>query len=153
MEIKQTIKPKPDCEFCHGDGEVFDSVPYGSTSTLLPSLCECVEAQANEDDEIVLDVTDEVMYQIVLDILVGEYTHYDYRYYLGTYEGANQYANSELKEYWGEGETYYDDIGDWYMNSEQTMSAQLEYIEPFPNLPVMTAKGAFHFQPTGWRIE
>ena len=57
--MKQMIKPKPDCEFCYGDGMVYDSVPYGSTSALLPSFCECVEAQANEDDEIVLDLTED----------------------------------------------------------------------------------------------
>ena len=56
MMVKvQRIKPDPNCEFCHGEGTVYDSVPYGSTNVLMPSHCECVEIQANEADEIVLE--------------------------------------------------------------------------------------------------
>ena len=53
--IVQKIYPKQDCPHCHGNGEVFDIVPYGSTTAMMPSLCECVEAQADEDvDDIEL---------------------------------------------------------------------------------------------------
>lgn len=52
---KQVITPKLDCRYCHGTGEVYDSVPYGSGGAMLPSFCGCVEEQADEDtDEIVL---------------------------------------------------------------------------------------------------
>ena len=55
----QKIKPYPECSFCHGNGEVFDIVPYGSTTTSIPSFCECVECQTDEDtDEIELDLSE-----------------------------------------------------------------------------------------------
>lgn len=52
------IKPDPDCEYCHGTGEVLDWVDYGSTVVSMPSLCSCVEEQIPEDfdGEIELDV-------------------------------------------------------------------------------------------------
>ena len=50
----QKITPDPNCEFCNGDGVVYDSVPYGSTSVSMESYCGCVEEQANEDDDIVI---------------------------------------------------------------------------------------------------
>ena len=50
----QKIKPKPDCEYCHGEGTVYDTVDYGSTTAQLPNFCNCVEEQANENDEIEL---------------------------------------------------------------------------------------------------
>lgn len=54
----QKIKPEPNCPHCHGNGEVFDIVPWGSTTTSMASFCECVEAQADEDtDEIELDLS------------------------------------------------------------------------------------------------
>jgi hypothetical protein len=50
----QTITPDPNCEFCQGEGMVYDSVTYGSANWGMPSFCECVENQANEEDDIVL---------------------------------------------------------------------------------------------------
>jgi len=46
----QYIKPDPDCEFCT-DGWVFDSVPYGMGNVSMPSICGCVEEQADEDTD------------------------------------------------------------------------------------------------------
>jgi hypothetical protein len=43
------IKPNPNCTTCHGVGEVYDSVPYGSTTAQLVSFCGCVESQIPED--------------------------------------------------------------------------------------------------------
>ncbi len=51
----QHITPKSDCPDCFGTGEVYDTVPYGSTTAQLPSFCSCVEEQADEDtDEIMI---------------------------------------------------------------------------------------------------
>ncbi len=50
------ITPDPKCGECHGDGEVFDIVPYGSTVAHLPSFCDCVTDQVDyfhsDTDEI-----------------------------------------------------------------------------------------------------
>lgn len=57
----QTIKPRADCPFCHGSGEVNDWVPapFGSGSVPMPSLCECVDEQCDEDaDEVALDTSE-----------------------------------------------------------------------------------------------
>lgn len=43
------IKPDPNCKYCHGTGEVYDTVDYGSTVAYLPSFCSCVEEQIPED--------------------------------------------------------------------------------------------------------
>jgi len=52
----QRIRPDPDCKQCHGEGYVYDRVPYGSTYAMLPSYCSCVEEQADEDtDEIIIE--------------------------------------------------------------------------------------------------
>lgn len=52
----QVIKPVQSCPHCRGEGQVYDSVPWGATTTLMPSFCTCVEEQCDEDtDEIVLD--------------------------------------------------------------------------------------------------
>ena len=52
---KEYIKPVPDCEFCHGEGTVYDPVDYGSTTVQMSSFCNCVEEQADENtEEIVL---------------------------------------------------------------------------------------------------
>ena len=40
---------KPGCEWCHGTGIVCDMVDYGSTTVPMPSVCECVEG--DDDDE------------------------------------------------------------------------------------------------------
>jgi len=51
----QKIMPDPDCKFCRGEGMVYDTVDYGSTTAQFPTFCNCVEEQADEDtDEIVL---------------------------------------------------------------------------------------------------
>ena len=55
----QRIKPRPDCPSCFGEGTVYDTVDYGSTTAQLPSNCACVEEQADEDtDEIEIDLSD-----------------------------------------------------------------------------------------------
>ena len=54
-KIIERITPDPNCEFCHGEGTVYDSVTYGSTNWGMPSTCECVEMQTeHEDSEIVI---------------------------------------------------------------------------------------------------
>jgi len=50
-EKVQKIKPDPDCKWCYGDGVVYDTVDYGSTTAQLPSYCNCVEEQADEDTD------------------------------------------------------------------------------------------------------
>lgn len=58
----ETMKIKPDlnCKECHGTGEVFDIVDYGSTTASFPSFCSCVEEQIPEgfDGEIELDLNE-----------------------------------------------------------------------------------------------
>lgn len=59
------IKPKPGCKYCHGTGDVYDAVPYGSTTAWLPSLCDCVCDQIPEDfddrhDDIEVDLDDTI---------------------------------------------------------------------------------------------
>ena len=43
------IQPDPNCEYCHGTGEVWDTVDYGSTTASFLSLCSCIEEQIPED--------------------------------------------------------------------------------------------------------
>ena len=45
------LKPNLDCKDCYGRGEVFDIVPYGSTTAHLPSFCHCIEEQIPEGRE------------------------------------------------------------------------------------------------------
>jgi len=55
----QTIKPDPNCPECHGTGEVYDWVDYGSTRVSMPSFCSCVENQTDEDAHAIeLDLSD-----------------------------------------------------------------------------------------------
>ena len=55
----QKIKPDLHCEYCHGSGEVYDSVPYGMGNTLMASWCSCVEEQVDQDtDDIQLDLSE-----------------------------------------------------------------------------------------------
>ena len=60
------IKPVPGCKYCHGSGEVYDIVPYGSTVAYLPSICICVEDQIpddfDDDEYVEIDLSD--MYEI-----------------------------------------------------------------------------------------
>lgn len=35
-------RPDPDCGICHGEGTVYDLVPYGSTNVQMPYPCECM---------------------------------------------------------------------------------------------------------------
>lgn len=45
------IKPDPNCKSCHGEGEAFDIVDYGSTTASMPTLCDCVVEQVPEGRE------------------------------------------------------------------------------------------------------
>lgn len=150
---KQFVKPDPDCVLCHGDGEVSDSVDYGDTKVSMPTFCDCVEMQVLDDAEIVLVLGDIAMYRITIDILIAEYSHAEYHYFFGTREEAESYTNSYLSAIWGEGETVYDEDTDYYMDNVLVKSAHLDGIEVYDRIPTMTAKGAFNFQPIGWRIE
>jgi hypothetical protein len=151
--MKQFIKPDPNCALCHGNGEVYDTVDYGSTTAQLPSFCDCVEMQALEDtDDIEIILDDTAMYRITIDVFVGEYGHEEYIYYLGDKKEALQYAQSYLQTVWGYGETIYEHIDDAYMSKDLERSAQFASCDEFNWVPAMSAKGAFHFQPTGWRI-
>lgn len=54
-KIVERITSNPDCEFCHGEGEIPDWVDYGSSKVMMPNFCECVAMQAeHEDSEIVI---------------------------------------------------------------------------------------------------
>lgn len=48
---KQIIIADANCKQCHGIGTVYDSVPWGSTYTLMPSYCSCIEEQIADDAE------------------------------------------------------------------------------------------------------
>jgi hypothetical protein len=50
------VKPNPDCNMCHGEGVVYDLVPYGDTNVQMPTTCECVLAQLDADDETGIDI-------------------------------------------------------------------------------------------------
>ena len=153
--MKQFVKPDSDCKLCHGIGEVLDSVDYGDTKVSMPTFCDCVEMQVAdyEDIDIVLVLDDTDMYRITIDILFAEYSHAEYHYFFGTREEAKSYANSYLSTIWGEGETIYVDSEDYYMDNERVKAAQFSGVEVYDRVPAMSAKGAFHFQPIGWRIK
>lgn len=53
------ITPDQNCEFCHGYGEVSDSVDWGSTTTSMVSLCDCVAEQIPEHNN---DIDIEIIY-------------------------------------------------------------------------------------------
>lgn len=94
----------------------------------------------------------EVMYDILIDLYAGEHGYSEHIYYFGTFDAARRYANSYLETIWGEGETTYDDIDEFYMAKDGERSAQLGNITTFRFVPAGSAKGTFHFEPTGWRI-
>lgn len=51
MSKVQLITPKAGCKFCHGTGIIYDIVDYGSTTARLPSFCDCVEDQVDDDTD------------------------------------------------------------------------------------------------------
>lgn len=56
-----TIKPDPNCLACHGRGEFYDTVPYGSTTASMPSFCDCVLMQLPDVDthiQVSLDLSE-----------------------------------------------------------------------------------------------
>ena len=55
----QYINPNPNCPDCFGTGEVYDIVPYGSTTAQLPSFCSCVEERCDEDTDEIIIVTNQ----------------------------------------------------------------------------------------------
>lgn len=54
------IKANPECKWCHGEGVVYDSVPYGDTTAQFPTTCEaCIEWNIEQgliDEEDIDDV-------------------------------------------------------------------------------------------------
>ena len=50
MQKSVVVKASADCKVCKGRGVVMDRVPYGSTTTNLVSVCDCVLNQLPEDD-------------------------------------------------------------------------------------------------------
>ena len=48
--IIEYIKPDSNCKECHGDGETFQSHPWGATSAQESLLCVCVEEQIKHDN-------------------------------------------------------------------------------------------------------
>jgi hypothetical protein len=40
---------QPWCKQCHGSGVVYDTVDYGSTTVQMPSVCECVGEDEDDD--------------------------------------------------------------------------------------------------------
>jgi hypothetical protein len=120
----------------------------------MPSLCECVEIQAVDDADIELVFDDIGMYRITIDITIGEYSHEEYLFFYGNPENARDYANSYLETIWGEeyNQTNYDDVDECYYDVNGEKAAQLDRVDLYNEIPAMSAKGAFHFQPTGWMI-
>ena len=47
---------REDCSYCHGSGQTFDWVPYGSTNVQMPTDCDCwlegFEGDPEDVDEI-----------------------------------------------------------------------------------------------------
>jgi len=65
--IEVTVKPKPDCRSCYGTGEVNDFVPmpFGPGSCAMPSLCDCVTEQVEDEDVIIrLDLSGMVIAEV-----------------------------------------------------------------------------------------
>lgn len=52
MTEPRKIKPDPNCDACHGTGEVNDWVPapFGPGNVPMPSVCECIEEQLTEEE-------------------------------------------------------------------------------------------------------
>lgn len=86
----QKIYPKQDCPYCHGDGEVFDIVPYGSTTASFPSWCECVESQADEDIEEI-----ELVFRTT-KVIAGHEITLDEGRYLASRPMATRHLNQSL---------------------------------------------------------
>ena len=108
----------------------------------------------SKKNDIVINVinSDDVMYDILIDLYVGEHGYSEHLYYLGTFDDAREYANSYLDTIWGEGdETKYDDVEEFYMAKDLERSAQLGNITPF-QLTAMSARGSIPFRAI-WRAE
>lgn len=50
-----TIEAYPDCNVCHGSGQMVDSVPYGSTYVSMYTPCEACIERAEADGLFVDD--------------------------------------------------------------------------------------------------
>lgn len=52
--MTQYIKPDPNCKACYGTGVVTDWVPtpFGNGNCRMETFCNCVEEQANDEDDI-----------------------------------------------------------------------------------------------------
>lgn len=46
--MTKRIEAYGDCKACNGEGKVYDSVDWGATTTLMPSVCECCIDRAFE---------------------------------------------------------------------------------------------------------
>ncbi len=134
--MKLFVKPDPDCKLCHGSGEVYDSVDYGDIKVPMPAFCDCVEMQVSDYEgiEIELVLGDVAMYQISITVVVRDAFHTEYVYFFGTLDEANEYGAKYADSIWSD-------------------AAELEKVAPLEFIPAMSTKGAFNFQPIGWRIK
>ena len=50
--VTEYITPDPNCKICHGRGEVYDWVPmpFGSGNCRMPTFCDCVIKQLEDED-------------------------------------------------------------------------------------------------------
>ncbi|MFA5166634.1 MAG: hypothetical protein WC449_05115 [Candidatus Paceibacterota bacterium] len=53
------------CKACNGEGTVYDSVPYGATNVLMPSVCECCVDRAFEDGLLTEEELESGEYELV----------------------------------------------------------------------------------------
>jgi len=69
-ERKLYVIPDHDCKLCHGEGVVYDTVDYGSTTAQMPEMCDCVAKQIPEEyDGLQLEYTN----QSEIDSLKGNW--------------------------------------------------------------------------------
>ena len=118
-------------------------------ATVYDEITENTTTTGSYAERITKD--DKIMYDILIDLYVGEHGYSEHIYYFGTFDEARRYANSYLDTIWGEGdETKYDDIDEFYTSKNEERSAQLGNITPF-KLTAMTEKGTLPFKAR-WSI-
>lgn len=110
---------------------------YGDLDELLIP-CEALETSLRE-----LPIQ---LYDIVIDITVGEYEHDEHLYYYGTQEDAERYGRAYMTDIWGAGETEYDPEQGWMSKPGGERGAVLAGVYPLDWLPCMTDKGALHIK-------
>ena len=85
------------------------------------------------------------MWQIAIGTMDGEHEYETDIYFFGHYEDAERYANSYMSDYWGLGETEYDNIDDCWYNKGGELSAFIYGIYEYRTVVAMTVKGAMAY--------